>query len=32
MFKEAETRMLKTNLKGKNNAAIPIDEPSTVQW
>ena len=32
MFEEAETRMLKTNPKGKNNAAIPIEEPNTVQW
>jgi hypothetical protein len=32
MFEEAETRKLKTNPKGKNNAAIPIEEPNTVQW
>jgi hypothetical protein len=32
MFKEAEMRMLKTNLKGKNKAAIPIEDPNTVQW
>jgi hypothetical protein len=32
MFKEAETGMLKTNPKGKNNAAIPIEEPNTEQW
>jgi lysine/ornithine N-monooxygenase len=32
MFEEAKTRMLKTNPKGKNNAAIPIEDPNTVQW
>jgi hypothetical protein len=32
MFEEAETRMLKTNPKGKNNAVIPIEDPNTVQW
>jgi hypothetical protein len=32
MFKEAETRKLKTNPKGKNNAANSIDDPSTIQW
>jgi hypothetical protein len=30
MFKEAETRMIKTNPKGKNNTANPIEDPSTV--
>jgi hypothetical protein len=32
MFEEAETRILKTNPKGKNNAATPIEDPNTVQW
>ena len=32
MFEEAETRMLKTNPKGKNNVAIPIEDPNTVPW
>jgi hypothetical protein len=32
MFEEPEMRMLKTNPKGKNNAAIPIEDPNTVQW
>jgi hypothetical protein len=32
MSKEAETKMLKTNPKGKNNAATPVEDPNTVQW
>jgi hypothetical protein len=32
MFKEAKTRMLKTNPKGKNNTANPIEDPRTVRW
>jgi hypothetical protein len=31
MLEDAETRMLKTNLKGKNNVATPIEDPNTVQ-
>jgi hypothetical protein len=32
VFEEAEKRMLKTNLKGKNIVATPIEDPNTVQW
>ena len=32
IFKEAETGMLKTNPKGKNNVATPIKDPDTVPW
>jgi hypothetical protein len=30
--KEAKTRMLKTNPKGKNNTVNPVEDPSTVRW
>jgi hypothetical protein len=32
VFEEAEKRMLKTNLKGKNTVATPIDDSNTAQW
>jgi hypothetical protein len=32
MLEEAETGMLKTNLKGKNTVATPIEDSNTAQW
>ena len=29
-YEEVEKRMIKTNLKGKNNVATPIEDPSTL--
>ena len=29
-YEEVEKRMIKTNLKGKNNVATPIEYPNTV--